>query len=498
VPASIEDFNQFLEKIASLIPEKHNVYLVGGAVRDLLFNRKILDWDFVTDHDARPIARTLANQMGGAYYVLDEERKTARVILEQGTGKIVMDFATLRADSIEGDLWERDFTVNAIAIDIRSRQHLIDPTGGQKDLTNKIIRCCRPESFSNDPARVLRALRLAIHHGLRIEKETLRYLKQAVPLLPQVSVERQRDELFKMFESGTSRTAVELMDNTGILNVILPELRGLKGCKQSPPHVWDVWFHTLAVLNQLDILLDVLTQKEENRHFSAESLLPALSISHLGKYRSKLAEHFITPITANRSRRALLSFAALLHDIGKSVTQSVENDGRIRFFEHETQGANMAAQIGEKWMLSRDEAQYLEKMTALHMRIHWLANNETLPDKRVIHRFFRDAGSEGIDICILSLADLLATQGTQLPVEVWNKELQICALMLDAWYEQKDKIVTPEKLLSGKDIMEILGLAPGAMVGNAISALKEAQAVGEVLTFEAAVNYIKQWYQRQL
>ncbi|MCE1254327.1 MAG: HD domain-containing protein [Anaerolineae bacterium] len=373
---------------------------------------------------------------------------------------------------------------------------MIDPLNGQTDLKEKILRVCRDDSFQTDPARLLRAVRMALKYGLRLEKNSLILLKAAVPGLNRVSMERQRDELFKMFDFGQSRPAVELMDRLSLLENLLPELSPLKTCEQSAPHIWNAWMHSLAILHQADILLDILLLPKEQRRFSAESLMPALSLGYLGKYRDAIYAHFENSPVPLRSRRSLLLFSALLHDVGKAATRSVETQGRTRFFNHESQGASLARLIAEKWVLSHDEVLYVEKMVALHMRIHHLAHNEGLPDKRVIHRFYRDAGELGIDLCILSLADTLATWGTTLPVDVWNRELQICTLLMEAWCEKKDEVVSPQRLLTGKEIMALLQIPPGIMIGRILEDLKEAQAVGEVLTYEAAVHYIKQWYDR--
>src|SRR5690606_23403950 len=158
-------------------------------------------------------------------YMLDEERDTARVILDPGdSSRLVVDFASLRGTDLETDLRGRDFTVNAMAFDVAKPDRLIDPLGGLADLRDNRLRACAPDSFTRDPVRVLRAVRQSLSFHFRIEADTLQSMRAAAPLLPAVSAERQRDELFRMLEGEQVALAVRILDRVGALQHVLPEL----------------------------------------------------------------------------------------------------------------------------------------------------------------------------------------------------------------------------------------------------------------------------------
>src|SRR5215211_2924998 len=192
-------YSPFIDKVRDILPDQE-IYLVGGAVRDMLLNRGSQDLDFALPSNGISLARKVANALNAAFMVLDGERDTGRVIVTEADGtRILLDFATYRGKDLEEDLRARDFTINAIAFDLR-RQTLLDPCNGASDLRAKTIRACSPTSLSEDPVRILRAVRQAAAFQFRIEPDTRKAMKEAARLLPRISLERQRDELFKILE----------------------------------------------------------------------------------------------------------------------------------------------------------------------------------------------------------------------------------------------------------------------------------------------------------
>ncbi len=190
-----------LAQIRALFPPEFAIYLVGGAVRDRLLNKPCHDLDFAVRRDARLAARHVADSLHAAYYSLDDERDTGRVVafLPDGSRQ-VLDFALLQGADIDTDLSARDFTINAMALDLRQPDRLIDPLGGAADLHSRQIRLCSPSALADDPVRILRGIRLAAGLGYRLLPETLQRLRQALPGLPAASPERLRDELFRILE----------------------------------------------------------------------------------------------------------------------------------------------------------------------------------------------------------------------------------------------------------------------------------------------------------
>ena len=471
-------------------PRETPAYLVGGAVRDLLRNRPVHDLDLVLTGEIRRLARRVANRIDGDFYVLDEERDTVRVIDSASDDvPVYLDFCSLRAPDLETDLRERDFTINAIAVDLHAPQHLIDPTGGVADLRAGLLRACTPQSFEADPVRVLRGVRLALSLGFHIDSQTLTWMRAASQFLPRVSNERQRDELFRMLAGAQVASALRLLEAIAVLPVLLPELTSLPGVGQSPPHTLDVWEHTLALLSELERLWAVLVDPPAAD--AGANLWMGMALATLGRFRPMLFEHFATVLNPNRTLRGLLFFGALYHDSAKPHTRSVDPDGRVRFLRHEEQGEDLVAARARRLALSQVEIQRLKAIVRQHMRIHLLAGERNAPTRRAIYRFFRDAGPAGVDIALLSLADTLATYGASLTQPVWQAELDTASILLEAWFEQPAQAVSPVRLLTGAELMAEFDLEPGPAIGRLLDALREAQAAGEIATRDEAVAYLR-------
>jgi poly(A) polymerase len=487
---------EYIQKIAKLLEGQPDIYLVGGSVRDLLLERPFHDMDLVLAGDVRPVARRIANALGGAFYMLDEERNTARVIdrLAPG-GPVVLDFAHYRANDLESDLRARDFTINAMAFDLREGGRLIDPVGGVTDAKAGVLRACSPIAIEADPVRVLRGARLAVMLGFRIEAETFRQIRAAAPLLERVTWERKRDELFRMLEGKKTSTSLRILDRIGVLEHMLPEFAATKDVTQSAPHILPVFEHTLLMLDALEDLVNVLVG--EYNPDSASNLMLGIATVRLGRFRTQLAEHFARYLNPNRSLLALLFLAALYHDAGKAVTRTVEESGRIRFLGHEQISTDMAGERGRALVLSQAEINRLKTVITHHMRIHNLANNPHLPSRRSVHRFFRSTGPAGVDICLLSLADVMATYGNTLPVEIWEREVDICRILLESWWERTAEVISPPKLISGSELIKTFRLKPGPMIGRLLEAVYEAQAMGEIHSRQDALDYAERWLQRK-
>ncbi|MBT7074469.1 MAG: CCA tRNA nucleotidyltransferase, partial [Anaerolineae bacterium] len=325
-----------LSDVVDALPANQPLYLIGGAVRDLLLGRTIHDLDFGLGANSLAIARKIANHIGAAYYPLDKERGTARLILIHDDGtRDILDLAAFRGDGLEEDLQGRDFTINAIALDVHTHK-IYDPLGGAADLRAKELRLASPTSLSDDPIRILRAIRLASNFGLKILPETRSAMKEAISGLSETSVERQRDEFFKILEGKQPYTALRALEMLGVLPEILPEVAALKDVAQSPPHVDDVWTHTLNAMRHLESMLAALSPDYDSS--KASEFHNGFLVLKLGRYRKQLAEHFSKALTTDRSLYGLLFFSALYHDIAKPVVQKKGDDGRIRFWGHDVEG----------------------------------------------------------------------------------------------------------------------------------------------------------------
>jgi tRNA nucleotidyltransferase/poly(A) polymerase len=429
------------------------------------------------------------------FMALDEERDTGRVIVTETDGvRTFLDFATYRGNNLEEDLRARDFTMNAIAYDLRA-ETIIDPFNGASDLRAKKIRACSQTSLTEDPVRILRAVRQAAAFDFKIDLETRKSMKQAASLLPNVSPERKRDELFKILEGPKPDTSMRALEILRVFPHLLPELSALKGIEQSPPHIYDVWEHTLNVLGYLEKILAALS-KDQAFQKSNDPFNDLLS-HHLGKYRENFASHFANLLNTDRSVRAALFFAALYHDVEKPATKSVDEAGRIRFFDHDIKGAEVGSKRGQAFNLSNDEVERVKKIIKNHMRFHFFANQmeekKQRPSRKAIYRFFRDAGEAGVDLVLLGLADFRGTRGHALSQETWSAALDVAQILLENYWERPEETIAPPRLLDGNDLMRELTLEPGRFVGQLLEEIREGQAIGKIETRDQAIEFAREW-----
>jgi poly(A) polymerase len=488
-------WHDLLEQITPLVPGDSPIYLVGGAIRDMLLGRPTHDLDFVIlSENALKISRRIANSIGAFYFPLDEDRATARLILDVNGVKKTLDFAGPRGPDLESDLRARDFTINAMAIDMASPQVLIDPLGGASDLREKVLRVCSQDSLQCDPVRVMRAVRMSVDLQLRILPQTKQLIQQAIPKLATVSVERQRDELFRILELFHPTTAWRVLDRLGVVETVLPELEALKDVEQPLPHRDNVWEHTLSVVQNLVHLLEVLALQHD-ADISSNWVFGMVSLK-LGRFREQLNHHLEKQLVISRSIRSLLIFAALYHDSGKLDTGHIDDDGSLHFYDHESISESIVESRAQQLHLSNAEILRLRKIVSNHMRPLYLANSPALPSRRAIYRFFRDTGEAGVDICLLSLADTLGTYGAGIPENIWQPHLETVKVLLSAYWENNEQQIAPKVLLSGNDLLTEFDLTPGPIIGELLEAIKEAQINGDILNRQQALKFAGDWLGR--
>jgi tRNA nucleotidyltransferase/poly(A) polymerase len=486
-------YSDLVDKVRNALPQQE-IYLVGGAVRDMLLNRPSRDFDFAVPSNGISAARRVANALQGDFMVLDAERDTGRAILAQADGtRTFLDFATYRGATLDDDLRARDFTINAIAFDLHA-ETLIDPLNGASDLQIRTIRSCSSTSLQDDPVRILRAVRQAAAFGFKIQTETRKAMKLAAALLGNVSPERLRDELFKIIEGPKPDASLRALEMLGVLPHLLPELSALKDVEQSAPHIYDVWEHTLRVLGYLEQILSALAPG-----YSADDtndLFTGLLTLRIGRFREQFAAHFAETLNADRSVRAALFFAALFHDVDKPSTRSVDPTGRIRFFDHDIQGAETTSRRAEAFNLSNDEIDRISKIIKNHMRFHFFTSrmegDQQEPSRKAIYRFFRDSGEAAVDLVLLGLADLRGTRGHTLTQETWAAALDVARILLENYWEKREETIAPPRLLDGNDLMHELDLEPGRIVGTLLEAIREGQATGRIETREQALEFARE------
>ncbi len=459
-----------------------SLYLVGGALRDSWLKRPVMDFDFVVPGQIQPAVRRLAQRLSAHYVVLDEEWEVIRLIWQPpggGPKPINLDFTPMRGNNIQEDLWQRDFTCNAMAfaIDKGSGQGPLewaDPTGGIQDMGQGIVRMVHPDRLCEDPLRLLRAFRMACSLQFEIEPSTFKIIQTESERVLSAAPERIRDEIFKMFTYSHSYPYLQKMDDSGLLTVIFPELKNLKGLKQGGFHHLDAWGHTLETYRILE------------QGFSIGFIQPAAWQEFQDEWQKEL-------IRQTDDFQYLIKIAALLHDIGKPATYSIDTEDKVHFYGHARLGAELAGDILNRLRTSRNEQEKVKKWVQYHMGpIHLQQSMEkgSLTEKAKI-RFLRRLGHETLAMLLLSWADNQASTGLLL-TENKRKDLYLILDSLFNLYWNKDAAsLHTQPYVTGRDIMEELGLPAGPLIGRLLRLLEEARIQDQIRSRSEALSLAK-------
>jgi poly(A) polymerase len=440
-------FDAALKVVAELCAAGHDAYLAGGCVRDLLLGREPKDFDVATSATPDMVLKLFKRTFAvGAHFGV--------VLVADGDddGYVTTEVATFRSDgaysdgrhpdavrytaSAEEDARRRDFTVNGLLLDPLQgagdlRSAVIDYVGGLADLDAGVVRAIgRAEArFEEDRLRMLRGVRFAARFGFEIEAGTAAAMRRLAAKIKAVSRERVRDELTKMLTEGRARRAFELLDQTGLLAEVLPEVARMKGVEQPAQFhpEGDVWVHTLGLLDQLEAGC---------------------------------------PLT--------LAWGALLHDVGKPPTFRRAPD-RIRFDGHVDVGVAMGAEICRRFRFSNDETRQILSLIENHMRFADAARMKA----STLKRFFRLEGFE--EHLALHRMDCLAGSGN---LEHWE-------FVRERWESMPEETVRPQPLITGRELIAA-GYQPGAGFKEMLRAVEDAQLEGTIGTADEALRLVKE------
>lgn len=455
------------------IEHAYELYLVGGAVRDVLLERKVADWD-LAGHGVIDIARRFAAEHDLRAVVLHEDFPTIRVILRPGVPTGFLDFVELRAPTIEEDLRKRDFTINALGWDIRGAGSLVDPTGGLDDLRGCTVRAPARAVLESDPLRVLRAFRFAAQLHFDVEPETGEWLADLAPRVHHLPGERIGQEILKLFAARHAADALQAAEDLGALEALLPPLAGTRGIEQGGYHHLDVLGHTLLALHEAERAIN-----------DPELFFP----------RSADA---VRLWLRDEQNRAAVRLATLFHDVGKPECRT-EEAGRVRFLGHADQSAATFLQFAARWCLPTRLRRQVVRMVRLHMRPLELANAglkaeadgeklSSVVTLRAIRRLMRDAEPAAIGLLLLAVGDRSACRGPASRLEQRGRLYEIFDDMLVRYLEWLREHSDRPRLIDGGALMERLDLPEGPLVGELLDAIAEAQEEGEVATEEEALR----------
>ncbi|MCM8832377.1 MAG: CCA tRNA nucleotidyltransferase [Candidatus Omnitrophica bacterium] len=415
---------EIIEKMKDFCIEKGIVvYLVGGYLRDKFLRRKNKDIDFVMEQDALKIAEEFSTKYNLPIPIFYGRFGTAMIEVND----IKLEFATARKESypedsrkpfvekatIYQDLERRDFTINSIAQNIITGE-IIDPFDGKRDIKRKIIKTpIEPDkTFYDDPLRILRGIRFATKFKFKIEENTFIGMKKNKDRIKIVSEERIADEIIKILECSTPSIGFEIMDEIGLLDIILPEIANLKEKRTNHP-CKELFPHTMKTLDNC----------------------------------------------AKLTKNVYIRLACLLHDIGKPYTLKIEN-GKVSFHRHEFIGEKMSYNVCRRLKISEENARFIGKLIRFHLRPHLLAKEN--PSDSALRRFIREIGKDMKALFILAKSDLTSRNPKKVrdALERLNKlEERIKEI------NKKDKISSFKLAINGFDIMEIFKIPPSKKVG---------------------------------
>jgi poly(A) polymerase len=412
--------------------------LVGGCVRDLLLGREPADYDVTTNATPEQVMALFPESVtvGAQFGVILIPRDGLKV--EVATFRSDVGYSDGRhPDSVvysktpQEDVQRRDFTINGLLMRHDSGE-VLDYVGGQADLKAQVIRAiAEPDRrFTEDKLRMMRAVRFAARFGFEIEAETFGAIRHHVAEIHQVSPERLREELTKMLTEGAARQAFELLDETRLLQQVLPEIGAMKGVEQPPQFhpEGDVWIHTLMMLNGLP-----------------------------------------------KDASPTLAWGVLLHDVGKPSTfqSAAETGDRIRFNNHVEVGARMAEAICERLRFSNEDTEHILALVDNHMKFGAVAGMRASTLKKFVRlpRFEEHLALHRLD-CLSSHRQLESYEFVRRFIEITPSEQ-----------------VRPERLLTGNDLLA-MGFRPGPVFSQILRALEDAQLEGQIKTYEEAEKFV--------
>lgn len=444
------------------------LYLVGGLVRNLLLNRAITDLDFAVDCDAIPFAKAFADRAGEAFVKLEDSPPTARVIIRKT--RLTLDFTQFRAETLEADLQLRDFTINAIAIDLSSlltqqTVKLIDPCNGLRDVEAKRLRFPSPQVVRDDPLRMLRAYRLASELEFEISEATINLIRQHKEELSTVSLERIRDEFIKILNVKNSIVYLRQMDEIRLLSQVIPEIEDMRGVQQNDCHHLNVWAHSLLAIEM----------------FEAKPVPDALQ-----PYDSEVQTYLDGTIVHGKKRRQIIKLGMMLCNIGKPAMKTSSQEDNVRFHEHGEVGAEIAVEITKRLRLGRRVAKLMDCLVRNHL--YMLNLVKFLPATRqAMFRFLKNTDENWLGVLLLSYANQRAARGKLYHPDEASKAESVMCKIANLYYHEILPIMTRSRLITGHDLIQSLGLKPGVRVGHILKHIEALQFEGKIHTPEEAL-----------
>lgn len=442
-PQLIRQLHAFAEKRGV------QLYLVGGSVRALLLSQPHTDLDFALADDAIAFAKAFADKIGEAFVKLEEQPPTARVVIRET--RFALDFAGFRAETLEADLRLRDLTINAMALDLLSllmkqAVNLIDPCDGFSDLEGRVLYFPSERVVIDDPLRLLRAYRFSAQLGFEIPEATINLIRLHKDRLPQVSLERIRDELIKILNVQNATTYLRHMDETRLLSQIIPEIEEIRGSYQ----------------NALDRRLRALEM------FEIKPIPDTLQ-----SYQPQIEAYLHEQMTHDLCRQQVLKLALILRD----------------------SRAETAVQITNRLRLGRKAAQLMRCLVQNRLYLMDSMDGNGYIPRRSMTSFLRRAGSDWLGVLLITYANIRSAapkiRRTNAPPIVEEALKRIANL----YYDEIGPIMERGRLITGNDILQTFGVIPGVIIGRVLQHIEDLQFEGIIRTPDEALEAARSFLQ---
>jgi poly(A) polymerase len=451
------------------------LYLVGGFLRDVLLGHGSDEVDLVSRR-ASELAAACRGERGARLVQIDRRFGALRLIPPgaERVGPIRrLDLSPLRGSSILEDLTHRDFTLNAMALDLvdwreTGRVECIDPLGGLADLHSRQLRACTSRSFADDPLRVLRAYRFLASHPFSLEPRTRALIREGGRGLGDVAVERVRDEVSLILETPRAAPIFRMLDADGVVPFLLPECEPMRRLEHNGYRHLDLWAHSLLTLQALE---EFMARPE------------VLFTGFVREVNAILEERF----AGERTRSGVVKLAALLRDVAKPTCRKVGGRGAVRFDGHEVAGARLTASICSRLRFSNQEVGEVAELVRQHMWVGHLLHLDP-PTSRALSRFFRLGPTLFWPLILLTASDYGAARDPLSP----GTDLTWFRGQVAKWLEFYNRELRPREaapaLISGRDLMAELHLSPGPLVGRLLRAVIDLQWEGRISSPEEALQ----------
>ena len=436
-----------------ILSQINDGYLVGGSVRDALMGKDFVDRDIVIK-GAEVFAKKLAEKFNATFIELNLENNIYRLVLEDKVNYI--DVSEIQGADIKEDLSRRDFTMNAIALDLFSGEII----------ENKIICHIKDFNFMDDPLRLLRAFRFASTTGFVLSDNVNSCIKKYKHLLLKPAIERINYELMKLFGGNSCSKVLLEMDELGILENIFPYVREMKKVTPNSHHHLDLFHHSVETVHNIEKFY--------------------LNANDLEK------EHLERIDFGGFPRLNHLKLAGFLHDIGKYSTWTIDESGRHRFIKHDDIGSKMCVQFLRDMKFSKKQIEYISFMIKNHI---YPSNVIVAPElnEKVMMRYLRKMEENVIDNIYLAKADRLSAQGEVITEEMIKENLEGLDKLLSFYLDKRNSIKPLPKLLDGFEVMSLKNIKQSPFLGEILSSLKEAQINGEINTKDEAIEFVKKY-----